>query len=60
MTVYYMVEAQKFTAAHAINLAFAHDVPGAKCVPLLAILARADFEDLLTSAIKWPIYQECD
>jgi hypothetical protein len=41
-----MVEAQELTQAHAINLAFVHDLPEAKRVPLLAILRRTDFEDL--------------
>jgi hypothetical protein len=38
MTAYHMVEAQELTPAHAINLAFIHDLPEAKRVPLLAIL----------------------
>jgi hypothetical protein len=46
MTVYHMVEAQKPTPAHAINLAFADALLEAKRMPLLAILTRTDFEDL--------------
>jgi hypothetical protein len=45
LTVYHMFEAQAFTPAHTINLAFVHDLPEAKRVPLLAILTRTHFED---------------
>jgi hypothetical protein len=46
MTVYHMVEAQELRPAQASNLAFVHDLPEAKRVPLLSILTRTDFEDL--------------
>jgi hypothetical protein len=41
-----MVEAQELTHAHAINVAFAHNLPEAKRVPLLAVLMCTGFEDL--------------
>jgi hypothetical protein len=44
MSVYHMVEAHELTPAQAIKLAFVHDFPEAKGVPLLAILTRTDFE----------------
>jgi hypothetical protein len=48
-----MAEAHELTLTHAINLAFVHDLPEAKHVPLLAILTRTDFEDLPTVFV-WP------
>jgi hypothetical protein len=41
-----LVEAQKLTPAHAINLAFVPDLPEAKRVALIAILARTNVENL--------------
>jgi hypothetical protein len=46
MIIYHTIEHQELTPAHAINLAFVHDLPEAKRVPLLAILIHTDFEDL--------------
>jgi hypothetical protein len=46
MTIYHMVEAHELTPVHEINLAFVHDLPGAKRVPFLAILTHTDFENL--------------
>jgi hypothetical protein len=46
MTVDHMLEAQEFTPAHAINLAFIHDLSEAKRAPLLTILTHIYFENL--------------
>jgi hypothetical protein len=40
-TVYHMIKAQELTAAHAMNLAFVHDLPEAQHVLLLAILTSS-------------------